>query len=127
MVVNGGVLEASDWDSGSGHGLCLRGAISNDVPAWIRARPRPHFPSRFTAGTVGTGPKAFGGKLGAACRSQPAGCPGSGPDGQISRARITSGLAAAARLSLSSRSATPPTRLETRTKESNTSASHWVV
>ena len=43
------------------------------------------------------------------------------------RARIASALeqAGAARTSVASRSAAPPTRLETRTKESNTRASHW--
>jgi hypothetical protein len=36
-------------------------------------------------------------------------------------------LTGTARVSVASRSAAPPTRLETRTKESNTCASRWVV
>ena len=44
------------------------------------------------------------------------------------RARIASVLALVdtARISVASRSAAPPTRLETRTKESNMRASRWV-
>ena len=45
---------------------------------------------------------------------------------RFGRARTSSVLAGAARPSVASRSAAPPTRLETRTKESNTRASHWV-
>ena len=44
----------------------------------------------------------------------------------VERARIASALAGAARISLASRSAAPPTRLETRTKESNMRASRRV-
>jgi hypothetical protein len=38
---------------------------------------------------------------------------------------IASALTGAAGISVASRSAAPPTRLETRTKESNMCASHW--
>ena len=44
----------------------------------------------------------------------------------VKRARIASVYTGTARISVASRSAAPPTRLETRTKESNTHASHWV-
>jgi hypothetical protein len=41
-------------------------------------------------------------------------------------ARIASVKTGTAPISVASRSAVPPTRLETRTKESNMCASHWV-
>jgi hypothetical protein len=41
-------------------------------------------------------------------------------------ARLASVFSGTARISVASRSAAPPTRLETRTKESNMCASHWV-
>jgi hypothetical protein len=41
------------------------------------------------------------------------------------RPRIASTVSCAGRVSVASRSVAPPTRLETRTKESNMYASHW--
>ncbi len=44
----------------------------------------------------------------------------------VERSLIESALAGTVRISIASRSAVPPTRLETRTKEFNMCASHWV-
>ena len=43
----------------------------------------------------------------------------------VERSLIESALAGTVRISVASRSAAPPTRLETRTKEFNMCASHW--
>ena len=89
----------------------------------VQARLPAALSPRLTAGTVGTGPKAWDEvACPRACSSR---CPGFGPDG--SRADLYSKRQpVAVRPSLPSRSAAPPTRLETRTKESNMYASHWV-
>ena len=79
------------------------------------------FLRQFTARTVGIGPKAVGEVGGFGFQPRVSWLRAGRA---FSRARIASSLAAAALLSLPSRSLTPPTRLETRTKESNTCASH---
>ncbi len=90
------------------------------VRAWLPAALSP----RLTAGTVGTGPKAWD-EVACPHGLVAPGVLASGPTGH--RADLYSKRQpVAVRPSLPSRSATPPTRLETRTKESNMYASHWV-
>lgn len=85
------------------------------------------FPRRLTAGTVGAGPMAWDEAWAFLRGGSSSRCPGFGPDGRLAQTCIASDLAVAVCPSLPSRSAVPLTRLETRTKESNTYASHWVV
>ena len=126
-MVNGGVLEASGGDSGSAAGSCRLGVISNDSPGACRAPARPHFPAGSRQEPLGPDRRPcqeVGGSFGF---PQPVRVSWLRAGRACAGACIASGHAAAAPLSLPSRSAAPPTRLETRTKESNTSASQWVV
>ena len=77
----------------------------------------------FTAGTVGTGPKAWDEVFASALAP---GVLAPDPTGNPVRTCTASNASVAVRRSLPSRSVKASTRLETRTKESNICASHRV-
>ena len=78
----------------------------------------------FTAGTVGTGPKAWDEVFASALAP---GVLAPDPTGKSVRTCTASNASVAVRRSLPSRSVKASTRLETRTKESNTCASSRVA
>ena len=120
-MVNGGVLEVGAGGSGwRGFGFCVRdpqgrGAVASAPAGCIS--PALHATNRWDW-TEGVGEvRAF--------VREPR-VPGFGPGGYRNGLVQRVSLSGTARISVASRSAAPPTRLETRTKESNMRASHWV-
>ena len=103
----------------AGAALSTRSAMTG---GWIGALAAGASLPWFTAGTVGTGPKAWDEVFASAL------APGVlAPDPRGIRLTCTaSNASVAVSLSLPSRSADAPTRLETRAKESNMYTSRWV-
>ena len=102
-------------------GVAVARAIRKDVP-WRLAFSAAALLWLFTRRTAGTRPRPWV-KFGTCARAPRAWLLARRVAKQ---ARIASVFTGTACISVASRSAAPLTRLETRTKESNMCASHWV-